>query len=343
MLRAFFRDGRLTEIPSKASKRRIVLERIAIEFEPGRSLRRTRGQRDRRRLLPRPRGAPPLPRRRRVPGPGARRLLAGRRASRRVSRLDATRSHPGTVHESRRAGPSHRRFRTFTTDLLRSTRTRSAIAVLAIITGMLFGAAPAFAHHAPGPCDFHRRRRRVDPSLREAADRLRGGAVRSGPGRTGAGDLHRPARERPRPVRDVGRRRGVPRACSSTTATYGRRDTSRVHAAGLGAPPDRPRRADERHRDHPDGGRDRDVEGRGLAAQGLLSDGLRTTAPRRHRLRPWRPPRRTSSPRRRPTVEDRIDELRQAPEGGAHAGRPRRRRRSSTNAGSSPRASGSTS
>lgn len=35
VLRAFFRDGRLTEIPSKGSKRRIVLERIAVEFEPG--------------------------------------------------------------------------------------------------------------------------------------------------------------------------------------------------------------------------------------------------------------------------------------------------------------------
>jgi hypothetical protein len=35
VLRAFFRDGRLTEIPMKASKRRIVLERIALEFEPG--------------------------------------------------------------------------------------------------------------------------------------------------------------------------------------------------------------------------------------------------------------------------------------------------------------------
>lgn len=35
VLRAFFRDGRLTEIPAKASKRRIVLERIALEFEPG--------------------------------------------------------------------------------------------------------------------------------------------------------------------------------------------------------------------------------------------------------------------------------------------------------------------
>ena len=35
VLRAFFRDGRLIEVPTKASKRRIVLERIALEFEPG--------------------------------------------------------------------------------------------------------------------------------------------------------------------------------------------------------------------------------------------------------------------------------------------------------------------
>jgi hypothetical protein len=35
VLRTFFRDGRLIEIPAKESKRRIVLERIAIEFEPG--------------------------------------------------------------------------------------------------------------------------------------------------------------------------------------------------------------------------------------------------------------------------------------------------------------------
>jgi len=35
VLRSFFRDGRLTEIPAKESKRRIVLERIALEFEPG--------------------------------------------------------------------------------------------------------------------------------------------------------------------------------------------------------------------------------------------------------------------------------------------------------------------
>ncbi|HUL86403.1 MAG TPA: DUF2087 domain-containing protein [Actinomycetota bacterium] len=36
VLRAFFRNGRLTEIPTKRSKRRIVLERVALEFEPGR-------------------------------------------------------------------------------------------------------------------------------------------------------------------------------------------------------------------------------------------------------------------------------------------------------------------
>lgn len=35
VLRTFFRGGRLTEIPAKASKRHIVLERIASEFEPG--------------------------------------------------------------------------------------------------------------------------------------------------------------------------------------------------------------------------------------------------------------------------------------------------------------------
>jgi hypothetical protein len=35
VLRAFFREGRLVEIPTKASKRRIVLERVAIAFEPG--------------------------------------------------------------------------------------------------------------------------------------------------------------------------------------------------------------------------------------------------------------------------------------------------------------------
>ena len=36
VLRTFVRSGRLTEIPMKRTKRRIVLERIALEFEPGR-------------------------------------------------------------------------------------------------------------------------------------------------------------------------------------------------------------------------------------------------------------------------------------------------------------------
>jgi hypothetical protein len=35
VLRAFFRDGRLREVPAKESKRRIVLERISLEFDPG--------------------------------------------------------------------------------------------------------------------------------------------------------------------------------------------------------------------------------------------------------------------------------------------------------------------
>jgi hypothetical protein len=36
VLRTFFRSGRLAEIPMKRTKRRIVLQRIASEFEPGR-------------------------------------------------------------------------------------------------------------------------------------------------------------------------------------------------------------------------------------------------------------------------------------------------------------------
>ncbi len=36
VLRTFFRAGRLIEIPVKEAKRRIVLERLAAEFEPGR-------------------------------------------------------------------------------------------------------------------------------------------------------------------------------------------------------------------------------------------------------------------------------------------------------------------
>jgi len=35
VLKTFFRNGRLTEIPTKKSKRLIVLERVSLEFEPG--------------------------------------------------------------------------------------------------------------------------------------------------------------------------------------------------------------------------------------------------------------------------------------------------------------------
>jgi hypothetical protein len=35
ILRPYFRGGRLREIPAKQSKRRIVLTRLALEFEPG--------------------------------------------------------------------------------------------------------------------------------------------------------------------------------------------------------------------------------------------------------------------------------------------------------------------
>jgi hypothetical protein len=47
-------------------------------------------------------------------------------------------------------------------------RTRSAIAVLALITGVLLGTTPVLAHHVPGPCDFHRR---DDESTRAFAKR----------------------------------------------------------------------------------------------------------------------------------------------------------------------------
>lgn len=35
VLRQYFRAGRLTEVPAKLAKRRIVLERLALEFEVG--------------------------------------------------------------------------------------------------------------------------------------------------------------------------------------------------------------------------------------------------------------------------------------------------------------------
>lgn len=36
VLRAFVRDGRLTTIPARAGKRRVLLEVLAQDFEPGR-------------------------------------------------------------------------------------------------------------------------------------------------------------------------------------------------------------------------------------------------------------------------------------------------------------------
>ena len=82
VLRSFFRDGRLTEIPMKAAKRRIVLERIALEFEPGVHYDERGGERDRGAILQRPRRDPPLPRGRAVPRSRSRRLLAERRSRR---------------------------------------------------------------------------------------------------------------------------------------------------------------------------------------------------------------------------------------------------------------------
>jgi hypothetical protein len=37
------------------------------------------------------------------------------------------------------------------------TRRGSATLTLLLVVGVLLGAAPAIAHHLPGPCDFHRR------------------------------------------------------------------------------------------------------------------------------------------------------------------------------------------
>jgi hypothetical protein len=57
VLRTFFRNGRLTEIPAKRSRRRMVLERIALEFEPGR--RYNEKEVNATVALHRPRNAPP--------------------------------------------------------------------------------------------------------------------------------------------------------------------------------------------------------------------------------------------------------------------------------------------
>jgi hypothetical protein len=80
VLRTFFRNGRLTEIPAKRSKRRMVLERIALEFEPGRRYAEKEVNATGRPVLHRSRGAPPGAGRRRVPRPRPRGVLAGRAA-----------------------------------------------------------------------------------------------------------------------------------------------------------------------------------------------------------------------------------------------------------------------
>ncbi|MDQ4107714.1 MAG: hypothetical protein M3138_02760 [Actinomycetota bacterium] len=48
MLRTFFRDGRLTEIPAEGIEATDILERIATEFDPGDRYDGARGERDRR-------------------------------------------------------------------------------------------------------------------------------------------------------------------------------------------------------------------------------------------------------------------------------------------------------
>ena len=52
-LSAFVRDGKLVSIPRRRTKRMILLDRLAQEFEPGARLPRSRGQRGARRGLPR--------------------------------------------------------------------------------------------------------------------------------------------------------------------------------------------------------------------------------------------------------------------------------------------------
>ena len=76
VLRAFVRDGRLTSIPTARSKRLVVLDVLAQEFEPGRRYSEQMvnlmlGQVARGHC-----GAAPLPRRRGLPRPGERRVLA---------------------------------------------------------------------------------------------------------------------------------------------------------------------------------------------------------------------------------------------------------------------------
>ena len=111
VLRTFFRDGRLTEIPRKASKRRIFLERIAIEFDPGvrydeREVNAIVGASST--TTPRSVGTSST-RGSSIETPACTGAQAAASTYRR-----AARSRVVSVR-SRRAGPSHRRFVTFRT------------------------------------------------------------------------------------------------------------------------------------------------------------------------------------------------------------------------------------
>ena len=80
VLRSFIRDGRLVSIPTANAKRRIVLDYLVQEFEPGTAVPRADGQHDVGSLA-RGRGQPPpLSGRGGIPRAGGwrRRLLAGR-------------------------------------------------------------------------------------------------------------------------------------------------------------------------------------------------------------------------------------------------------------------------
>ena len=76
VLRAFTRDGRITSIPVRRGRRRLLLEHVAAAFEPGVRYPERRGRRGPAGLVPGPRHAAPLPRRRAVAGPGRGDVLA---------------------------------------------------------------------------------------------------------------------------------------------------------------------------------------------------------------------------------------------------------------------------
>ena len=88
-LARFFSGRVLNEIPSEPRQTVVVLQRLALEFDPGRRYTESRGQRDSRSVPPRLVDAAPRPRRRGPPRPcaGRRRepVLAQRRAGARIT------------------------------------------------------------------------------------------------------------------------------------------------------------------------------------------------------------------------------------------------------------------